>query len=314
MMKLKSIYILAVAVLLAFTACEDDDFTGYGSMTPVEGVVATIVPEGDGTYLVTDEAETEVELVINLNKAQNVDLMFNLSKTGGDAVAGTDFDMPASVTIPAGELTDTSYVTILANCDDIAEKTLQITIGDERNGNVEFTAETMDFTITNVKENDEGTPAFNLTHSWNLSGDDAAKVSANESGYDFLDNDIEIYDADFNYYGGSFTGGEESLQVTAPEAGKQYFIYAYTYAVTETGEIGPFTYPSTMSFSRCGSFEEVTVESVTYDETELQGQIGSYPDITQYGTYTLIGYYVYSDGTFKVYDADDNLLFEEPVE
>ncbi len=88
--------IIALLTVGFFFSCEEDKTTYDGdtfvAFTDVNSTVG--VPETPGDYT----------FEIGISKVQSSDVTINLSYEEGTAVAGTNFNLPSSVTIPAGEM------------------------------------------------------------------------------------------------------------------------------------------------------------------------------------------------------------------
>jgi len=144
---------LVLSAIILTTACNEDDATGYSTNTPSSpSLSVTLDFEGTQTLI---ETEATYGFTVSISEAQITNVNVNLSQTDGTATNGEDFDIPSTVTIPAGSTSVSDVITI--HEDDLAEETetavIQITNGTEANVSP-INGATAEFSILNYTEGD----------------------------------------------------------------------------------------------------------------------------------------------------------------
>lgn len=151
---MKNIKILSffLALVMVFTGCEEEDYTGYSTLTPSNPTVSVDL----GTITaVSDGVKSSHTINLSMDMAQIVDVNVHVLVVEGTATLDTDYSLSGNmVTIAAGRTTAKLVVSVLG--DEVFEETetFKIQIGDERTANATITPVTADFTITNATEGD----------------------------------------------------------------------------------------------------------------------------------------------------------------
>ena len=142
-----------MSAIILTTACTEDDATGDATNAPSSPSLTVALDfEGEQSLV---EAETTYGFTVSISEAQITNVRVHLSQTGGTATNGEDFDIPSTVTIPAGSTSVSDVITI--HEDDLAEETetavIQITNGTEANVSP-INGATAEFSILNYTEGD----------------------------------------------------------------------------------------------------------------------------------------------------------------
>ena len=143
--------LLLFALSLAIVSCETDDQTGESQLTVTNPTISINLDFMNPSIVLEDD--TVYEYTVSLSETQIVDTRLHVSQVGGTA-NGDDYEMSGLVVIPAGYLSGTGTIKILA--DELAEdvETLTIQIGDIQTANASMNPITVSFTISNATSDD----------------------------------------------------------------------------------------------------------------------------------------------------------------
>lgn len=143
--------ILCLAILVFVIACNEDDYTGESTLTPVNTSLTVTLDFSNTQSLV--ERDSTYNFTVTLSEPQIVDVNLFLEQTGGTATNGADFEMPSNIIIPAGLTSASGSISIFR--DDIIEETenavITIATGLEANVNT-INSQTVTFDILNYTD------------------------------------------------------------------------------------------------------------------------------------------------------------------
>lgn len=243
----KYIFLMVAAVAVLFTACDEEDNTGFSGIVPTNPTISVDVPAGGVNLL---EAKTTYLYDVTLSVPQVTDISIYISAIAGTATEGADFTIDngnSRVFIPAGKTTGTVSITVLE--DELLEETetFTIQIGDERTANAEITPVTVDFTLTNLTADD-----LVLNLSWATDVEDAIGIELDAD--EVVDMRLLVVDVDGNVVatedGSSF---EEYVLTAADWADGQYTIAADIFSTIDAGDYNaPVTLDLALQFDQVG--------------------------------------------------------------
>ena len=155
-----SLFSVILLVGLIFSSCDNEDYTGYSTVEPVDGVTLSVTPSFTSSVTMVEKDST-FEYTLQLSQAQAVDVKVFAYVTAGTATVGEDFSYTDNITIPAGKTSGKGKITVLS--DDLEEEieTFTIQIGDQTVANVTYTPVIFDFTIQNYT-----TDGLTIDMSW----------------------------------------------------------------------------------------------------------------------------------------------------
>ncbi len=142
-------------VALLFTACDEDDNTGFSSIVPSTPTLSVDVSAGPISLV---EKKSTYLFDVTMSEAQVTDVALYISVVdGATATIDADFTIDNGgnrVYIPAGKTTGTVSITVLE--DELLEETetFTIQIGDEKTANATIAPVTVDFTLQNLTADD----------------------------------------------------------------------------------------------------------------------------------------------------------------
>jgi len=219
-------YLGALTIGLFMASCDQEDNAGLSTLAPTSPSL-TVTTEVSSASLIEDNSV--YTFTATLSTAQLVDTKLFAKQIDGDATNGADFTFDGGLTIPAGALSATGEIKILA--DDLIEgtETVTIQIGDENTANAALTTATMEFTILNYTDGDL---IIDMGWAMSLATDDAGNEF---SATDFADlrllvsstpdNAGDIGEAD----GGSF----ETFVLAGDTPDGEYYVVADFYAASD---------------------------------------------------------------------------------
>lgn len=148
-----SLFMIMAMVSAIFTSCDDEDYTGYSTISPASTTISVSTVGGWTSPVTLTEAKVKYQFTVNLSSAQIVDVKIPVSKIDGTA-SDADVTFSNSVTIPAGATSAIGVIEFAA--DDLAEdaETLKLQVGDETVSNADFTPEIFEFNILNATATD----------------------------------------------------------------------------------------------------------------------------------------------------------------
>lgn len=220
----KALMLFALGAIII--SCDDDDQVGASVSSPSSPTISIDLGFTNPTLT---EDDTKYTYTVNLSEAQIVDVKLHISQIGGTA-DGDDYEMTGLVTIPAGYLSASGSIKILA--DDLIEptETLKIQIGGVETANAALTPITTEFTILNYTDGDL---VVDLSWAMSIVTDDAGEeIDATDFADLRLllsstpDNAGDIVEAD----GGSF----ETMVVPGDTPDGTYYIVADFYEANTT--------------------------------------------------------------------------------
>jgi len=240
-MNMRNIKIISmfVAIILVFSACNKDDYTGYSKLTPTDPTITvafgdvTSIPDA-GNY--TGETDSTITVNVSMDVAQIVDVAVFISVIDGNATEGEDFSLSANeIFIKAGETSTSFDITVIK--DDLVEsiETFTVQVGDQRTANANIVPVAAKFTIPNYTSDDI---IFSL--EWSTESvrydEDGEELSAT----DIADMEYYLLDAGMTMlYAGSDGGGfEEFIAEAALIPDGDYVLYTEFYWAWDFGDTG----------------------------------------------------------------------------
>ena len=224
----KILGLLLIIGLLGVTSCDDDDFTGYSTITPASVTVSISPDFGNSITLIEDGSKHEV--TVSLSEVQVADVKLNISKIEGTATAVDDYVVPSEIVVAAGSTSATFTINIVQ--DDIIEptETLKLQIGDAQTANATITPIIVEITIQNYTEPDLGVNyswATNVESAIGLNLDPTEVVDLRLLLVDDGDNIVDVAD------GGSF----EDLKLSGADlADGTYRLATDIYSTIDAGD------------------------------------------------------------------------------
>lgn len=243
------LYVLLLALSAFVASCSKEDYTNESTLTAsdAKGTLTWTAP----TSIV--ETDTVFPFTITLDKPQVADIHIVVSQVGGDAEAGTDFDVSDELIIPAFTTSVSGEFKIYNDAAIEGAETVTIKIGDNSLANIDFQPVEKTVEIGNAVGS-----ALDLVFDW----EGSAMVDGTEVSFcDGVDMDIYVFDVDQNDLGiyGAATGAcPEHLVLDGWDNG-DYYLWANLYAngIRPTdGSVVQF--PITVSASQSGLFENET--------------------------------------------------------
>jgi len=136
---------------LFMVSCDDEDYTGYSTLTPTSPTIS--ITPGFTSPVVLVENNEKYEYTVSLSEPQLVDVHLTVSQVDGTA-SGADYEMTTTLVIAAGATTAKGSIKILS--DDVIEdvESLKIQIGDQTTANASLTPLTVEFSIKNLTADD----------------------------------------------------------------------------------------------------------------------------------------------------------------
>lgn len=246
-------YILSLGVLLlVFSSCEKDDFTGHSKLTPTNPTMTIKGVDANGYNLVEQNKTYTFE--VELSEAQVVDVNINVVFAGGDATPGADFTFVEHVIIPAYQTTGELTVSVLA--DDLVEdtETFTLSLGDAKTANATLTPVTATFTLMNYTEGDLAIDFSWATNALNAIGIDLGPTEAVDLRLLLTDPDGEIMDvAD----GASF----ESMVLSSEMDDGVYLLGTDIYSSVDAGDFdAPITIDLALAFNQAGVINDMHLD------------------------------------------------------
>lgn len=215
---------LVLSALILTTACNNDDATGYATVTPTNPSLSVALDFANTQTLI--EEEVTYGFTVTLSEAQIVDVRVNLSQIDGTATNGEDFAIPGFVTIPAGATSVSDVIAIHA--DDLIEDTetavIKIATGSESNVSA-INDQTVTFNILNLVEGD-----LTMGLSW-----EASEATTDNSGNEIDPTalaDLRLLVTDVPYttvIDGADGGSFETFTLTSGSADGEYYVVSDFY-------------------------------------------------------------------------------------
>lgn len=219
--------LMVLAVIFAFTSCDEEDNTGHSTLVPGGNATLTIdFPTGNS--ITTVENDSEYPFTITISEAKPYDVVVFINQTGGDAILHTDFDMPDFLTINANSTTASGSIKVIA--DDLIEEseTAKITIGGVANG-VNITPLVVDLTILNATSDD-----LVIDFGWGASGTVTDNFGNEISPTALADLRLLITNVPYTGILDAADGaGFETYVLTADKPDGEYYIVADYYAAMD---------------------------------------------------------------------------------
>jgi len=267
-----SLYLLLFALVATIASCDKEDYTGYSTLsaTDASGTLSWTLPsslvETDITYTFS----------VNLDKPQIADIRIPISQVGGDATAGSDFELGGEIFIPAYSTSGSAELKIFADSEVEGTETLTVQIGDNTVANLGYETQTRTIQIDNYVA-----PVLDLVLDWDgdvtVEGSPVnlcSSVDIDIYVFDVDDNDLGIYDA--------ATGScPEHLVFDGMDDGDYYLwvnLYANDVRPTDGSVVG---FPVTIYATQPGLFE-----NVVYTQAEANVLNSSDPDYATDGANT----------------------------
>ncbi len=204
----KILGLLLIVGLMGVLGCDDEDYTGYSTITPSSTTV-TISPEfGNALTLVEDGSKHEV--TISLSTVQVVDVKLNITKVDGTATAIDDYAVPSEIVVAAGSQSATFTITVVQ--DDIFEptETLKLQIGDVTTSNASVSPVTVNINIENYTETD-----LDVDFSWDTNI--ATAIGLDEDPTDVVDLRLLLVDESGTIVDGADGASFESLTLSGAD-------------------------------------------------------------------------------------------------
>lgn len=215
-----SSYLVLLALIATMASCNKDDNTGYSTLTATDakGTLNWTVPAS------LTENDTTFTFTINLDKPQIADIHIYISQVGGDAEAGSDFEVTDEIIIPAYATSGSGEFKVFKDADVEGNETVTIQIGDNTLSDLDMQVQTKTVELVNYVA-----PSLDLTFDW----EGSATVDGTEVIFcDEVDIDIYVFDVDQNDLGiyGAATGAcPEHLTLEGWDNG-DYYLWANLYA------------------------------------------------------------------------------------
>lgn len=229
---------------LIITSCDDDDYTGYSTLKPVDGVTLTVTPSFTSSVTMVEKDST-FEYTLELSEAQAVDVKVYAYVTDATATEGGDFTYTGNITIPAGSTSAKGIISILS--DDLMEETetFTIQIGNQTVANVTYTPVSFDFTINNYTEDN-----LDVEMSWDTEVYDQYGDLIDPT--DVADMILSIYNASDVLVAQADGGSFEHAVLSSTLADGSYYVVASFYAVEQYPD--PVDIDITLDFTKLGVF------------------------------------------------------------
>ena len=245
--------LLLFALSLAIVSCETDDQTGESQLTVTNPTISINLDFMNPSIVLEDD--TVYEYTVSLSETQIVDTRLHVSQVGGTA-NGDDYEMSGLVVIPAGYLSGTGTIKILA--DEVAEdvETLTIQIGDIQTANASMNPITVSFTISNATSDD-----LVIGMSWAISEFTTDNSGDEISATDLADMRLLITDSPYStIIGGADGGSFETYEFSGLNGDGEYLVVGDFYAADAdlTRDLD-----SQVTFDQIG-----TINHLTYDFPE----------------------------------------------
>lgn len=262
----KYIFLMVVAVVFFFTACDEDDNTGASGIIPTNPTISVDIPAGGVDLL---EKKTTYLFDITLSETQVVDISIYISVIAGTATEGDDFTIDngnSRVNIAAGKTTGTVSITVLE--DELLEETetFTIQIGDERTANAVLAPVTVDFTLTNLTAND-----LVAGLSWETNVEDVIGLGIDAD--EVVDLRFLILDADGVVV--ETVDGDSFEDYTFVGADLDDGVYTLAVDILETIDAGGFDAPVnldlTLQFDQVGT---INAQTLVFDDVMTNGLVG----------------------------------------
>lgn len=125
---MKKLFISLLTLTAIFTSCEEDTVT-YG-----DNFVAFTDPRSVDFNVA--EREGPITFTVGIAKVQATDITINVSTNDENAVAGTDYNFPSTITIPAGEMYTDLSIDIVDNTEINPSKTFTLELTGVSNGDI----------------------------------------------------------------------------------------------------------------------------------------------------------------------------------
>jgi len=221
-------YIAALTIGFFIVSCEQETNADLSTFVPTTPTLS-VTTEVSSASLIEDNSV--YTYTATLSTAQLVDTKLYVTQISGDATMGADFTIDGSLIIPAGSLSVTGEIKILA--DELLEgtETVQIQIGDNRVANAALTPATMEFTILNYTEGD-----LVIDMGWEMS-----EITTDNSGNEisptaFADLRLLVSTGPNNIdiIGGSDGGSFETYVMNEATPDGEYYIVADFYDANST--------------------------------------------------------------------------------
>lgn len=200
-------------------SCDEEDNTGYSTLTPTSPTI-TITP-GFTSPVTLVEDNSKYEFTVALSNAQLVDVHLAVAQVDGTASAA-DYELTSTIVIVAGTTSAKGSIKILS--DDVIEatETLKIQIGDVTTANAALTPIAVEFSIKNLTVND-----LSIGLSWKPSTQTTDDKGTAISGPEIADMRLLITNSPYtkeldNADGASF----ESYTMLGTMADGEYLIVA----------------------------------------------------------------------------------------
>lgn len=240
-------YLVLLAFFATIASCNKDDNTGYSTLTATDAK-GTLTWSAPSSLVETD---TSFTFTVTLDKPQIADIHILISQTGGNATAGSDFEVTDEIIIPAYATSGSGEFKVFRDAEVEGTETVTIQIGDNTLSNLDMEPQTRTVEITNYVG-----PTLDLTFDW----EGTATVDGTEvSLCDEVDIDIYVFDVDENDLGiyGAATGAcPEHLTIDGWDNG-DYYLWANLYynGVRPTdGSVVPF--PITVYATQPGLYQD----------------------------------------------------------
>lgn len=302
------ILLMIATVALLFTACDEDDNTGFSSVVPSSPTLSVDVSAGPISLV---ETKSTYLFDVTLSEAQVTDIALYISVVeGGTATLDADFTIDNGgkrVYIPAGKTSGTVSITVLT--DELLEETetFTIQIGDEKTANATIVPVTVDFTLQNLT-------AADLVAGLSWETDIKDIIGLDKDADEVVDMRLLILDAagaivkvedgsSFEHYtfdGAALADGEYTLAVD---------IFS---TIDAGGFDAPVNLDLTLQFDQVGT---INAKTLVFDDVMTNGLVGDayqvkLATVTKSGSsYTIeenVSYFVASnDPLVGDYDGDD---------
>lgn len=216
-------YAAALTIGLFMASCDQEENTGLATLTPTAPTLSVATQVSNASLI---EDNSVFTFTATLSETQLVDVKLNIFQVDGDATQGSDFEVTGGLVIPAGSLSASGEVKILA--DDLVEETetVKIQIGDEKTANATIAPVYMEFTILNYTDGD-----LAIDLHW-----DMASTTTDNSGEaidptDFADMRLLISTTpdNVNVYDGADGGSFESFVLASDTPDGEYYVVADFY-------------------------------------------------------------------------------------
>ena len=248
---------LLILMSIIFIQCGEDS-TIAPTPTP-EPVVLPIATITHNVPSMTTEGEQSYSITVTLDKAATTTLSIPITANGGTATAGSDYTIPANITINAGQTSGNGTLTIASDCENEAVETFTVRVGNSAATDVTITPLSISSSIENAS-GDELTMTFDWSGSVQFQGQTLAFC-------DYVDIDIVIADTSFSLLGingASTLDCPEVLHLTPDSLDNGlYFIFSILYF---NGFDSTFTHklPITVQAVKCGGFDVTFVQNDIY--------------------------------------------------